>query len=185
MGAGMEGQNARPNDVVESVDPGSLAGVTSGTQIQDLTLSSGDSIVQALEFSKFRSSAERAVEQYLPSDPNAKLEVKTSWGETLTAKHGDYLVGSVTDKNDRWVVQKDIFESTYQMVREGVGVKSALIELVPLAQITGNDNTIVTVNTLEGSVKARAGDFYLARGVQGEIWPYPKAKVEKELAQVG
>jgi len=32
MGAGMDGRDARPNDAVESVDPGSLAGATSGVR---------------------------------------------------------------------------------------------------------------------------------------------------------
>jgi hypothetical protein len=40
---------------------------------------------------------------------------------------------------------------------------------------------MVTVETMEGPVTVRAGDFYLAKGVQGEIWPYPKEKVENAL----
>jgi hypothetical protein len=34
----------------------------------------------------------------------------------------------------------------------------------------------VTIHTLEGVDTVRAGDFFLAKGVKGEIWPYPKAK---------
>jgi hypothetical protein len=36
---------------------------------------------------------------------------------------------------------------------------------------------MVTIETLEGPVTVRAGDFYLAKGVKGEVWPYPKDKV--------
>jgi len=32
------------------------------------------------------------------------------------------------------------------------------------------------VQTFEGPVTVRAGDFLLAKGVKGEIWPYPKEK---------
>ena len=50
--------------------------------------------------------------------------------------------------------------------------------LAPLVDATdGDPNVEVTVETLEGLVSVRAGDFYLARGVQGEIWPYPKEKI--------
>jgi len=149
-----------------------------------IELSSGDSIVSNLEFKNFKSSAERAVEQFNPQNPDETLDVKTSWGETLTAKKGDYLVGALDNPNDRWVVNQQIFEETYEIVRPGVGVKSALIELVPLTEITGDPDTMVTVHTLEGSVEARAGDFHLAKGVKGEIWPYPNEKVESELRQV-
>ena len=35
----------------------------------------------------------------------------------------------------------------------------------------------MTVKTMEGEETVRAGDFYLARGVKGEIWAYPQEKV--------
>ena len=37
---------------------------------------------------------------------------------------------------------------------------------------------LVKVVTLEGDETVRAGDFYLAKGVQGEVWPYPKEKIK-------
>jgi hypothetical protein len=42
----------------------------------------------------------------------------------------------------------------------------------------------VTVVTLEGDETVRAGDFYLAKGIKGEIWPYPKEKVKDVMMPV-
>jgi hypothetical protein len=42
----------------------------------------------------------------------------------------------------------------------------------------GDADQLVTVETLEGPETVRAGDFYLAKGIRGEIWPYPKEKVD-------
>jgi len=54
--------------------------------------------------------------------------------------------------------------------------------LVPLVNVTnGNEECLVTVETVEGPETVRAGDFYLARGIQGEIWPYPKEKVAEVM----
>ena len=57
----------------------------------------------------------------------------------------------------------------------GVCIKTAPVDLIPLAEVaTGT----VIVETKEGPVTVEANDFYLARGVQGEIWPITNAKVE-------
>jgi hypothetical protein len=54
--------------------------------------------------------------------------------------------------------------------------------LVPLTDVTnGDEDQMVTVHTLEGTETVRAGDFLLAKGPKGEIWPYPKAKAEKMM----
>jgi len=54
--------------------------------------------------------------------------------------------------------------------------------LVPLIEATnGDEDCMVTVHTYEGEVTVRAGDFFLAKGVKGEIWPYPKEKVAKKM----
>jgi hypothetical protein len=37
---------------------------------------------------------------------------------------------------------------------------------------------MVTVISLEGPLTVRAGDFYLAKGIKGEVWPYPKEKID-------
>lgn len=36
----------------------------------------------------------------------------------------------------------------------------------------------MTVVNLEGPETVRAGDFYLAKGIKEEIWPYPKDKID-------
>jgi hypothetical protein len=41
------------------------------------------------------------------------FRVKAQWGE-LTGKAGDYIVRSKTDPTDVWIVDKAIFEGTYQ-----------------------------------------------------------------------
>jgi len=57
--------------------------------------------------------------------------------------------------------------------------------LVPMKDLTGGDeDQLVTVHSLEGPQTVRAGDFYLARGIKGEIWSYPKDKVEKIMKPV-
>ncbi len=51
--------------------------------------------------------------------------------------------------------------------------------LVPLTEITHDDpDAMVTVVSMEGTETVRAGDFYLAKGVKGEVWAYPKDKIE-------
>jgi hypothetical protein len=37
------------------------------------------------------------------------------------------------------------------------------------------------VETLEGTETVRAGDFFLARGIKGEIWPYPANRMTGTL----
>ena len=41
----------------------------------------------------------------------------------------------------------------------------------------GDPDQVVIIKTMEGEETVRAGDFYLARGVKGEIWAYPKEKI--------
>ena len=43
-------------------------------------------------------------------------EIKTSWGDTLKAEKGSFIVynnkNGEPDRNDKWVVDKDVFETT-------------------------------------------------------------------------
>jgi hypothetical protein len=79
-------------------------------------------------------------------------------------------------------VAPDIFDQSYVIVRPGFCVKRAITRLVPLSDVThGDEDLRVTVETLEGPETVRAGDFYLAMGVKGEIWPYPKEKVNEVM----
>ncbi len=150
-------------------------------------ITSQDPIIKTLDFKPYRSIVERRVKRFMPAPAAPQdIEIATPWGESLTANAGDYLVSEIdTPPNDRWPVESSIFEKTYMFTRPGFCVKQALTYLVPLADAIGGDvDQEVVVETLEGMVSVRAGDFYLALGVEGEIWPYPKDKVEKVMVLV-
>lgn len=150
---------------------------------EPLVISSQDPILKTLRFKPFLNSEERRVEQFLPgpSEPQT-IEVRTPWGADLTTKNGDYLVSDAKKPDDRWPVDKEIFERTYLIIRPGFCMKNAVTELVPMVDLTnGNPDQLVTVETMEGPETVRAGDFYLARGVKGEIWPYPAHRMTGTL----
>jgi len=148
-------------------------------------ITSQDPIIKTLDFKPYRSTVERRVERFMPEPGTPQdIEIATPWGEFLTANAGDYLVSELgTPPVDRWPVEAGIFEKTYMITNPGYCVKNALTYLVPLVDAIGGDvDQEVVVETLEGLVSVRAGDFYLALGVEGEIWPYPKGKVETNMA---
>lgn len=143
-----------------------------------LVITSNDSILKNLNFKPYRSTVERRVVPFLPAPGEPQtMEINTPWGAQLTARKGDFLVSEVATPNDYWAVDPVIFEESYVIIRPGYCVKKAITLLVPLTDITGDPNQIVTVVTLEGDETVRAGDFYLAKGIKGEIWPYPKEKI--------
>ena len=135
-----------------------------------------------LDFKPYRHSIEREAIQYLPgpADPQ-KTTIRTPWGESLVCEYGDYIVNELDDPMDKWPVRQDIFESSYVEIRPGYFIKRPVTYLVPLVDITRDPQTEVVIHTLEGPVIVRAGDFYLARGIEGEIWPYPKCKADATL----
>ena len=141
-------------------------------------LSSDNPILDSLEFKPHYNSVERHFERFIPKPGEPEtLVFPTAWGESLTAKSGDYLVSLMDTPDDRWPIDSDIFEKSYEIIRPGICVKTAVTDLVPLVDVTqGNAEQMVTVHTLEGPETVRAGDFYLARGIKGEIWPYPKGE---------
>jgi hypothetical protein len=148
-----------------------------------VVVSPNDKRFERLQFKPYRSTVERRVIPFLPApgEPQS-MEVKTPWGGNLTAKYGDFLISELSAPNDYWPIDPVIFEETYIITRPGYCVKRGLINLVPLIELTnGSQDRMVTVETMEGPVTVRAGDFYLAKGVKGEIWPYPKEKVENAL----
>ncbi|HRQ42543.1 MAG TPA: hypothetical protein PLD25_31900 [Chloroflexota bacterium] len=147
-----------------------------------LEIRAGDEIIQRLPFKPYRNSIERRAVQFLPG-PNEPqtTNIQTPWGETLMCKYGDYIVSEMSAPKDRWPVDREIFEASYLEVQPGSYVKRPLTYLVPLVDVTGNPNQQVVVRTMEGDVTVRAGDFYLARGIKGEIWPYPKDKADTSL----
>jgi len=144
-----------------------------------IVLRSDDPLVLGLPFKPYRNCVERRVECYdpLPGEPLTK-QIMTPWGEELTLKAGDYLVSEIDSPEDAWPVDSDIFDETYIITREGFCAKKALTYLVPLTEVTGGDpDQKVIVETLEGTITVRAGDFHLARGTKGEIWTMPNEKV--------
>ena len=146
-------------------------------------LTVNDPILDRLKFKPYRSIVERRFERFLPKpgEPD-RMEIPTPWGESLTATPGDYLVSEMDSPNDRWPVEAEIFENSYEIVRPGVCIKRAVTRLVPLVDVTDGDaDQMVTVYTLEGPETVRAGDFYLARGIHDEIWTYPKDKVQSVM----
>ena len=148
---------------------------------KSIDLTSTDPIIKSLKFRPHRSSVQRRFERFAPKPGEPQtMEVPTSWGETLTAKSGDYLVGPTDNPDDRWPVDAEIFEGSYEIVGPNVCVKTAVTELVPLIDVTNGDaDQMVTVHTMEGPETVRAGDFFLARGIKGEIWPYPMESIAK------
>lgn len=146
-------------------------------------ITSQDPILKTLRFKPFLNSDERGVEQFLPGpDEEQTLEVKTPWGADLTAQKGDYIVHDLAKAHDRWPVNREIFENTYLITRPGFCIKNAVTELVPMIDLTeGNPDQLVTIETMEGPETVRAGDFYLARGIKGEIWPYPAQRMTGTL----
>jgi hypothetical protein len=145
-----------------------------------LVITSKDSILETLNFKPYRSKVERRVIPFVPGpDEPQTMEINTPWGTQLTARRGDFLVSEVDTPNDFWAIDPVIFEESYVILRPGYCVKKAVTLLVPLIDITGGDpNRMVTVVSMEGEETVRAGDFWLAKGIKGEIWPYPKEKIK-------
>jgi len=145
---------------------------------EPLVLMPDDPIIASLNFKPYRNLVSRRVEPFVPADDQPQtMEVSTPWGSTLTAKKGDLLVSEIDKPNDIWPIDAQIFDETYMIIAPGICIKRAVTLLVPLADVTGGDeDQMVLVQTFEGPVTVRAGDFLLAKGVKGEIWPYPKEK---------
>jgi hypothetical protein len=150
---------------------------------EPIELTTLDPIIDKLNFKPYKSTVERRFERFLPEPGEpAEKEIPTPWGESLTATTGDYLVSEMDSPGDRWPVEAEIFENSYEIIRPGVCVKRAVTKLVPLVDVTdGDEDRMVTVYTLEGPETVRAGDFFLARGIHDEIWTYPKDKVKKVM----
>ena len=151
-----------------------------------LVITSTDPVLNTLDFKPYRSTVERRVLPFVPGpDEPQTLQLQTTWGALLTTKPGDMLISELETPNDYWPIDAKIFEESYEMIRPGYCIKRAITLLVPLTDLTGGDpDRIVTVESLEGPETVRAGDFYLAKGIKGEIWAYPKKKIEKVLMPV-
>jgi len=146
-------------------------------------LKSDDPIMQSLNFKPYRSIAQRRVAPFFPAEnePQTK-ELLTPWGSKLTVKKGDLLISEMDKPEDVWPIDAEIFDQTYMVTSPGFCMKRAITWLVPLADVVnGDEDQTVTVHTLEGTETVRAGDFLLAKGVKGEIWPYPKRKAAETM----
>jgi hypothetical protein len=153
---------------------------------EPILLTSDSPLLGNLNFKPYRYITIRCVKQFLPTpdEPQTK-EVKTPWGAPLTVKSGDMLLSEIGTPNDVWPVDKEIFDATYIITEPGYCIKSATTLLVPMKDVTnGNEDGFVTVETLEGTQTVKAGDFYLAKGVKGEIWPLPNEKVDTVMKPV-
>jgi len=144
-----------------------------------------DKILLKLPFKSYRYTQERQAVQFWPHsrDPQTMV-IQTPWGAELIVEKGDYIVNDVGSPDNRWPVKQDIFEATYLEIRPGVFIKRAIVHLYPLRDFTKDSEQLVRVHTLEGVVTVRAGDFYLAKGIKGEVWPMPNDKVESSLVLV-
>ena len=59
-------------------------------------------ILDRLNFKPYKSIVERRFERFLPEPGKPEqIEIPTPWGESLTAKAGDYLVSEMDSINDR------------------------------------------------------------------------------------
>lgn len=149
---------------------------------EPLVITASDSVLDRLNFKPYRSKVERRVVPFFPRpDEPQTMEIKTPWGTQLMARKGDFLVSEIETPDDYWSIDPVIFEESYVIIRPGYCVKKAVTLLVPLTDITGDPDQRVTVVTLEGEETVRADDFYLAKGIKGEIWPYPKEKIKDVL----
>jgi hypothetical protein len=138
-----------------------------------------------LKFKSYRYKQERQAYQFMPKEGEAtRIVIATPWGAELIAEKGDYIVNELGVPENSWPVQKDIFEETYVEIQKGIYIKRAYVSLYPLVEYTKDPEQLVSVHTLEGVVTVRAGDFYLCRGVKGEIWPMPNDKVLTTLIPV-
>lgn len=97
-------------------------------------------------------------------------EVKVAWqDEPLQAKAGDYVVSS---GDEQWPVDKDLFESTYAKNADGKYEKTATIMARPMERD-------FEVESLEGPVQGKAGDYLVQGTTSGEAWLIKKEDFEK------
>jgi len=151
---------------------------------EPVEIKSDDPILNTLTFKPYRNMVQRRVVAFAPADdePQTK-EIVTPWGARLTAEKGDMIVSELDAPDDVWPINAEIFDKTYMIIGPELCVKRAITLLVPLTDLTnGDEDQLVTVHTLEGVDTVRAGDFLLAKGVNGEIWPYPKEKAAEIMS---
>ncbi|GAB1469151.1 hypothetical protein MASR2M66_00270 [Chloroflexota bacterium] len=154
---------------------------------EPLIVKPDDPILAQLDFKPYRNTMIRRVVPFLPAsgEPQTK-QITTPWGAELTVKKGDLLVSELDAPANVWPVDGSIFDETYMMTGPGICIKRAITMILPLTELTSGDaDAMVTVHSLEGPLTVRAGDFLLAKGVRGEIWPIQREKFEKTMRPAG
>jgi hypothetical protein len=153
---------------------------------EPIVLKSDDPLLKRLKFKPYRNTAQRRVAAFMPTDDQSQtMDIVTPWGSTLTAKKGDLLISELDKPDDMWPIDAQIFDETYLITAPGFCIKRGITFLAPLTEVTANDeDQMVIIHTLEGPETVRAGDFLLARGVKGEIWPYPIEKAAEIMRPV-
>lgn len=154
---------------------------------EPIVLKSNDPILSSLKFKPYHNMIQRRVVAFAPTEGQPQtMDITTPWGVQLTAKKGDLLVSELNAPDDMWPVDSEIFDASYLIIGPGLCIKRAVTMLVPLTDLTdGDEDRLVTLHTLEGVDTVRAGDFLLAKGVRGEIWPYPKEKAAEIMKPAG
>lgn len=152
---------------------------------EPLVITSKDPILEKLDFKPYRNKVERRVVPFFPAPHEPQtMEINTPWGTRLTARKGDFLISEVDTPEDYWAIDPVIFDESYEITRPGYCVKKAVTLLVPLTDVSGDPERLIKVVTMEGDETVRAGDFYLAKGIKGEIWPYPREKVKDVMVPI-
>ena len=154
---------------------------------EQIVITSNSPLLNILNFKPYRSKVERRVIPFMPAPSEEQsMDIKTPWGAVLTANSGDFLISEIDKPDDYWPIDATIFEESYVLIRPGYCVKKAITLLVPLTEIThGDADSMVTIVSNEGTETVRAGDFYLAKGIKGEVWAYPKEKIEHVMMPAG
>lgn len=142
--------------------------------MKPLEIRAGDPVIKSLPFKTYRYTNKRKAEQFLPdANQPQSIRIETSWGGVLTGKCGDFIVWELDHPGERWIVEKEIFQASYTEIEAGIFVKNATVDLAPLTDLTRDPDREVIIYSLEGPLRVRAGDFFLAMGIQKEIWPAP------------
>ena len=154
---------------------------------EQIVITSNSPLLNILNFKPYRSKVERRVIPFMPAPSEEQsMDIKTPWGAVLTANSGDFLISEIDKPDDYWPIDATIFEESYVLIRPGYCVKKAVTLLVPLTDVThGDADAMVTIISNEGAETVRAGDFYLAKGIKGEVWAYPKEKIEHVMMPAG
>ena len=146
-------------------------------------ITSESPILSSLHFVPVQSPIEHRVVPFLPgSDEPETTGITTPWGETLTARKGDFLVSEMDTPDIYWPVDPVVFGEMYTITRPGFASLKTSTHLVPLSDLTGGDpNQDVTIQSFTGPQTARAGGYYLARNTERKLWFIPNGEAIRYL----